>query len=73
MFDLKYLLIGAPFVIIVDGKIIVESKIFQFTEIIRGADDSIKVEGVIAENLKTYPLNTIRIRANGKLFKITEI
>ena len=72
MFDLYYLLIGCPFVVIVDGEVIVESKIFQFTTITRGADNSIKVQAVVAENLKTYPLNCIRLKANGLLFKIQE-
>ena len=73
LFDLYYRLIGCPFVVIVDGEVIVESKIFQFTTITRGADDSVKVQAVIAENLKTYPLNCIRLKANGLLFKIQEI
>lgn len=73
MFDLYYHLIGCPFVVIVDGEIIAESKIFQFTKIVRGADDSIIVQAVIGEDLKTYPLNCIRIKANGLLFKIQEI
>jgi hypothetical protein len=73
LFDMYYRLIGCPFVVIVDGEVIVESKIFQFTTITRGADDSIKVQAVIAENLKTYPLNCIRLKANGLLFKIQEI
>ena len=72
LFDLYYRLIGCPFVVIVDGEVIVESKIFQFTTITRGADDSVKVQAVIAENLKTYPLNCIRLKANGLLFKIQE-
>ncbi len=72
IFDLYYRLIGCPFVVIVDGEIIVESKIFQFTTMTRGADDSIKVQAVVAENLKTYPLNCIRLKANGLLFKIQE-
>ena len=73
LFDLYYRLIGCPFVVIVDGEVIVESKIFQFTTITRGADHSIKVQAVIAENLKTYPLNCIGLKANGLLFKIQEI
>ena len=73
LFDLYYRLIGCPFVVIVDGEVVAESKIFQFTTIARGADDSIKVQAVIAENLKTYPLNCIRLKANGLLFKIQEI
>lgn len=73
LFDMYYRLIGCPFVVIVDGEVIVESKIFQFTTIARGADESIKVQAVIAENLKTYPLNCIRLKANGLLFKIQEI
>lgn len=73
MFDLYYLLIGCPFVIISDGEVVVESKIFQFTTITRGADDSIKVQAVIAENLKTYPLNCIRLKANGMLLKIDQV
>ena len=72
IFDLYYRLIGCPFVVIVDGEIIVESKIFQFTTMTRGADDSIKVRAVVAENLKTYPLNCISLKANGLLFKIQE-
>ena len=72
IFDLYYRLIGCPFVIIVDGEVIVESKIFQFTTMTRGADDSIKFQAVVAENLKTYPLNCIRLKANGLLFKIQE-
>ena len=72
LFDPYYRLIGCPFVVIVDGEVIVESKIFQFTKMTRGADDSIKVQAVIAENLKTYPLNCIRLKANGLLFKIQE-
>ena len=70
LFDLYYRLIGCPFVVIVDDEVIVESKIFQFTTITRGADESIKVQAVIAENLKTYPLNCVRLKANGLLFKI---
>ena len=73
LFDLYYRLIGCPFVVIVDGEVIVEPKIFQFTTITRCADHSIKVQAVIAENLKTYPLNCIRLKANGLLFKIQEI
>ena len=73
LFDLYYRLIGCPFVVIVDGEVIVESKIFQFTTITRGADHSVKVQAVIAENLKTYPLNCISLKANGLLFKIQEI
>ena len=73
IFDLYYRLIGCPFVVIVDGEVIVESKIFQFTTITRGADHSIKVQAVIAENLKTYPLNCITLKANGLQFKIQEI
>ena len=73
LFDLYYRLVGCPFVVIVDGEVIVESKIFQFTTITRGADHSIKVQAVIAENLKTYPLNCISLKANGLLFKIQEI
>ena len=73
IFDMYYRLIGCPFVIIVDGEIIVESKIFQFTTMTRGADDSIIIQAVIAENLKTYPLNCIRLKANGLLFKIQEL
>ena len=72
LFDLYYRLIGCPFVVIVDGEVIVESKIFQFTTMTRGADDSIKVQAVVAENLKTYPLNCIRLKSNGLLFKIQE-
>lgn len=73
LFDMYYRLIGCPFVVIVDGEVVVESKIFQFTTIARGQDESIKVQAVIAENLKTYPLNCIRLKANGLLFKIQEI
>ena len=73
LFDLYYRLIGCPFVVIVDGEVIVESKIFQFTTMTRGADYSIKVQAVVAENLKTFPLNCIRLKANGLLFKIQEI
>ena len=73
IFDLYYRLIGCPFVIIVDGEVVVESKIFQFTTITRGVDHSVKVQAVIAENLKTYPLNCIRLKANGLLFQIQEI
>ena len=73
IFDMYYRLIGCPFVVIVDGEIIVESKIFQFTTMTRGADDSIIIQAVIAENLKTYPLNCIRLKANGLLFKIQEL
>ena len=72
LFDLYYRLIGCPFVIIVDGEVIVESKIFQFTTMTRGADHSVKVQAVVAENLKTYPLNCISLKANGLLFKIQE-
>ena len=73
IFDLYSRLIGCPFVIIVDGEVIVESKIFQFTTMTRGADDSIKVQAVVAENLKTYPLNCIRLKANGLLFKLQDL
>lgn len=73
LFDMYYRLIGCPFVVIVDDEVIVESKIFQFTTIARGADESIKVQAVIAENLKTYPLNCIRLKANGLIFKIQEM
>ena len=73
LFDMHYRLIGCPFVVIVDGEVIVESKIFQFTTTTRGAGHGIKVQAVIAENLKTYPLNCIRLKANGLLFKIQEI
>lgn len=73
LFDMYYRLIGCPFVVIVDDEVVAESKIFQFTTITRGADDGIKVQAIIAENLKTYPLNCIRLKANGLLFKIQEI
>lgn len=73
MFDLYYLLIGCPFVVIVDNIVIAESEIFQFTTETRGADDSIVIQAVIGRDLKTYPLNCIRLKANGMLFQLNEI
>ena len=73
MLDLFDRLIGCHFVVIVDGVEVVESEIFQFTEIIRGVDDSIVVQGVIGRNLKTYPLNCIRLKVDDMLFKISQV
>ena len=73
MLDLFDRLIGCEFVVIVDGAVVVESEIFQFTEIIRGVDDSIVVQGVIGRNLKTYPLNCIRLKVDDMLFKISQV
>ena len=73
MLDLFDRLIGCHFVVIVDGVEVDESEIFKFTEIIRGADDSVIVQGVIGRNLKTYPLNCIRLKVNGMLFKILQV
>ena len=73
MLDLFDRLIGCEFVVIVDGVVVVESEIFQFTEIIRGVDDSIVVQGVIGRNLKTYPLNCIRLKVDDMLFKISQV
>ena len=73
MFDMYYRLIGCPFAVIIDGEVVIESEILSFTTLTRGADDSIKVQAVVAENLKTYPLNCIRLKANGLLFKIQDL
>ena len=73
MLDLFDRLIGCHFVVIVDGVEVDESEIFKFTEIIRGADDSVIVQGVIGRNLKTYPLNCISLKVNGMLFKILQV
>ena len=73
MLDLFDRLIGCHFVVIVDGVVVVESEIFQFTEIIRGADDTIVVQGVVGRNLKTYPLNCIRLKVDDVLFKISQV
>ena len=72
MLDLFDRLIGCHFVVIIDGVEVEESEIFQFTEIIRGADDIIVVQGVIGRNQKTYPLNCIRLKVGGMLFKILQ-
>lgn len=73
MFDLYYRLIGCPFVVIVDGEVVAESEISYFTTLYRGADESVVIQAVVGANLKTYPLNCVRLKANGLLFKLQEL
>ena len=73
MFDMYYRLIGCPFVVIVDGEVVIESEIKSFTTLTRGADESTIVQAVVGTNLKIYPLNCIRLKANGLLFKLQEL
>lgn len=72
MFDMYCRLIGCPFVVIVDDEVVVESEIVSFTTLTRGADESVTIQAVRGANLKTYPLNCVRLKANGLLFKLQE-
>ena len=73
MFDMYYRLIGCPFAIIVDGEVVIESEILSFTTLTRGADESVTVQAVVGTNLKIYPLNCVRLKANGLLFKLQDL
>ena len=73
MFDMYYRLIGCPFTVIIDGEVVIESEILSFTTLTRGADESVTVQAVVGTNLKIYPLNCVRLKANGLLFKLQDL